>query len=88
MARSGRPILTGKLGPSSSIDKAALCEQLGVSRFPVAAAINRLAFERLVVVQPQDGSFVAKIVLKDVAPSKPTSRRKGRPGNRPACSPP
>ncbi|WP_353017814.1 GntR family transcriptional regulator [Mesorhizobium sp. M1405] len=52
IGRIRRAIRTGRLGPGPSIDKAALCEQLGVSRFPVAAAINRLAFERLVVVQP------------------------------------
>lgn len=59
-------ILSGQLPPGSSIDKAALCERLAMSRFPVTAAISRLAYERLVVVQPQHGSFVAKIALGDV----------------------
>jgi DNA-binding GntR family transcriptional regulator len=52
-------ILTGALTPGMAIDKFALCEKLGVSRFPVSAAIHRLAFERLVSVEPQHGSFVA-----------------------------
>ena len=54
-------ILSGELEPGQAIDKLALCERLGVSRFPVSAAISRLAFERLVRVEPQHGSFVAPI---------------------------
>ena len=59
-------ILTGAFEPGASIDKLALCGRLGVSRFPVSAAISRLAFEQLVVVEPQHGSFVARISLRDV----------------------
>ncbi|HMN71088.1 MAG TPA: GntR family transcriptional regulator [Rhodoblastus sp.] len=59
-------ILSGALAPGGAIDKLALCDRLGVSRFPVTAAINRLAFERLVVIEPQHGSFVAKIAANDV----------------------
>jgi GntR family transcriptional regulator, rspAB operon transcriptional repressor len=59
-------ILSGALEPGEPIDKLALCEQLGVSRFPVSAALSRLAFERLVVVEPQHGSFVARISAQDV----------------------
>ena len=59
-------ILSGELEPGQAIDKLALCERLGVSRFPVSAAISRLAFERLVRVEPQHGSFVAPISAGDV----------------------
>ncbi len=59
-------ILSGELEPGQFIDKLALCERLGVSRFPVSAAISRLAFERLVRVEPQHGSFVARISVEDV----------------------
>ena len=59
-------ILAGRLEPGESIDKTALCEKLGVSRFPVSAAVSRLAFESLVVVEPQHGSFVARISAADV----------------------
>lgn len=59
-------ILSGALEPGAPIDKLALCERLGVSRFPVSAAISRLAFERLVLVEPQHGSFVARISADDV----------------------
>lgn len=59
-------ILSSAIAPGSAIDKPALCEKLGVSRFPVSAAINRLAFEKLVVIEPQHGSFVSRISLIDV----------------------
>ena len=59
-------ILSGALEPGRPIDKAALCEKLGVSRFPVSAAVSRLAYDRLVDVAPQHGSFVARISLDDV----------------------
>jgi GntR family transcriptional regulator, rspAB operon transcriptional repressor len=58
-------ILSGALEPGSPIDKAALCEKLGVSRFPVSAAVSRLAYDRLVDVAPQHGSFVTRISLND-----------------------
>jgi DNA-binding GntR family transcriptional regulator len=61
-----RAILVGSLEPGAAIDKIALCQRLNVSRFPVSAAINRLAFERLVTIEPQHGSFVAKISIEDV----------------------
>ena len=59
-------ILSGDLEPGQAIDKLALCERLGVSRFPVSAAISRLAFERLVRIEPQHGSFVAPISAESV----------------------
>src|SRR5271154_4175215 len=59
-------ILSGALEPGGAIDKLALCERLGVSRFPVSSAISRLAYERLVTTEPQHGSFVAKISIDDV----------------------
>ncbi len=59
-------ILSGTLEPGRLIDKAGLCEKLGVSRFPVSAAVSRLAYDRLVDVAPQHGSFVARISLNDV----------------------
>ena len=59
-------ILSGAIEPGAAIDKVALCERLAVSRFPVTTAINRLAFERLVVIEPQHGSFVARISARDI----------------------
>ncbi len=59
-------ILSGELEPGQAIDKLSLCEKLGVSRFPVSAAISRLAFERLVRIEPQHGSFVTPISAESV----------------------
>jgi DNA-binding GntR family transcriptional regulator len=59
-------ILSGALEPGCPIDKAGLCEKLGVSRFPVSAAVSRLAYDRLVDVAPQHGSFVSRISINDV----------------------
>ena len=58
-------ILNGVMEPGLLIDKARLCDELNVSRFPVTTAINRLAYERLVVIEPQHGSFVSKISAQD-----------------------
>ncbi len=59
-------ILSGALEPGCLIDKAGLCEKLGVSRFPVSAAVSRLAYDRLVDIAPQHGSFVSRISINDV----------------------
>src|SRR5271154_6415384 len=59
-------ILSGALEPGSLIDKSGLCEKLRVSRFPVSAAVSRLAYDRLVDVAPQHGSFVSRISINDV----------------------
>src|ERR1700742_1699043 len=54
-----------ELPPGTAIDKAALCAQLGVSRFPVSEALGRLAAEGFVEVLPQRGTRVARIDLSD-----------------------
>ncbi len=53
------------LAPGTFIDKAALCERLGVSRFPVSEALGRLADEGFVEVLPQRGTRVTRINLVD-----------------------
>lgn len=53
--------------PGSRIDKPEICLRLGVSRQPLAEAIARLATERLVDVEPQKGTFVARISMAAVA---------------------
>ena len=60
-------IISLKLQPGVQIDKARLCERLGVSRQPVAEALSRLAEERLVSVEPQKGTYVTRIRMSDVA---------------------
>ena len=52
--------------PGAPLDKARLCERLGVSRFPVSEALARLKAEGLVDIQPQRGTTVSLIRLSDV----------------------
>jgi DNA-binding GntR family transcriptional regulator len=54
-----------ELPPGTTIDKAALCAQLGVSRFPVSEALGRLAAEGFVEILPQRGTRVALIDMGD-----------------------
>jgi GntR family transcriptional regulator, rspAB operon transcriptional repressor len=62
-------IIGFELAPGVDIDKLAICERLGVSRFPVSEALARLQSEGLVEILPQRGSRVARIRLSDVRQS-------------------
>jgi GntR family transcriptional regulator, rspAB operon transcriptional repressor len=59
-------IVTLHLPPGSTIDKTAVCQELGVSRFPVSEALGRLAAEGLVDIAPQRGSTVSLVRIADV----------------------
>jgi len=59
-------IVTLSLRPGEVIDKGAICERLGVSRFPVSEALARLQAEGLVDILPQRGSTVSLIRIADV----------------------
>ena len=59
-------IVSLALPPGSSIDKSEVCEQLGVSRFPVSEALARLQAEGLVDIAPQRGSTVSLVRIADV----------------------
>lgn len=59
-------IVSLELPPGTQLDKAALCERLGVSRFPVSEALSRLQSEGLVEIRPQSGTIVSLIRLADV----------------------
>lgn len=61
-----RAIVSGALAPETPIDKNEWCAIFEVSKLSITTAINRLAFEGLVVVEPQRGSYVARIHLDDV----------------------
>ena len=54
-----------ELQPGAFIDKKALCESLGISRFPVSEALGRLADEGFVEILPQHGTRVTRIDLAD-----------------------
>src|ERR1041384_6327568 len=58
---------TLQLQPGEVIDKGAICDRLGVSRFPVSEALARLQAEGLVDIQPQRGSTVSLVRVPDVA---------------------
>lgn len=59
-------IVTLALPPGTTLDKSAICTQLGVSRFPVSEALARLAEEGLVDIAPQRGSTVSLVKIADV----------------------
>ncbi|MGV8834146.1 MAG: GntR family transcriptional regulator [Devosia sp.] len=59
-------IVSLALPPGSVIDKTQVCEQLGVSRFPVSEALARLQTEGLVDIAPQRGSTVSLVRIADV----------------------
>jgi len=59
-------IVTLAMPPGSAIDKSMVCEQLGVSRFPVSEALARLQIEGLVDIAPQRGSTVSLVRIADV----------------------
>lgn len=55
-----------ELQPGAALDKTALTRRFGVSRFPIAEALNRLKAEGLVDIVPQSGTRVSLIRLSDV----------------------
>jgi DNA-binding GntR family transcriptional regulator len=59
-------ILTLALAPGEMLRKPEICAELGVSRSPVSEALLRLQGEGLVDIQPQSGSFVARLSMDDV----------------------
>ena len=61
-----RPSLRSTCNPGEVLDKGAICERLGVSRFPVSEALARLQAEGLVDILPQRGSTVSLVRIADV----------------------
>ena len=61
-----RAIVTLELRPGEVLDKGAICERLGASRFPVSEALARLQGEGLVDILPQRGSTVSLVRVADV----------------------
>jgi DNA-binding GntR family transcriptional regulator len=59
-------ILNLEIEPGAMLEKQAICDQLGVSRSPVSAAMARLAAEGLVEVLPQRGTRATRIALADI----------------------
>ncbi|WP_168201414.1 GntR family transcriptional regulator [Qingshengfaniella alkalisoli] len=60
-------ILSGDLPPGAAISKGELAEKLNASRQPISGAVDRLAFEGLVEIVPQHGSFVSQLDATAIA---------------------
>ncbi|MEP3298158.1 GntR family transcriptional regulator [Tateyamaria sp.] len=59
-------ILNMSLEPGFVLRKGALCEQLGVSRSPVAEALGKLSSEGLVDIVPQSATRVSRLSLSTI----------------------
>lgn len=59
-------ILTKQFSPGQRLDVDAIAQQLGVSLTPVRSAIELLASDGLVDVQPRSGTFVTTLSARDV----------------------
>ena len=56
-----KEILNLTLSPGQKLREEALAERFAVSRTPVRAALSRLSTERLIRVEPRNGTFVSEI---------------------------
>jgi DNA-binding GntR family transcriptional regulator len=54
-------ILTGYCTPGQHINQDEFAEKMGVSRVPIRSALDKLAVEGLVVIQPRKGAMVTPI---------------------------
>lgn len=59
-------IITTALKPGAVIEEAELMAELGLGRTPIREALKLLEAERLVVVSPRRGMFVADVSLTDL----------------------
>lgn len=59
-------IISMRLTPGTNLQEKDICAQLGISRTPLREAFLQLAKEGLIHVVPSDGTFVSKIVPREV----------------------
>jgi len=59
-------IVSGKIRPGDPIDKVFLAKKFGTSRNPIGSAVDRLAYDGLIDVRPQHGSFVSRLNAKKI----------------------
>lgn len=59
-------IITTRMKPGAIIEEAVLVNDLGLGRTPVREALKRLEAERLVVVLPRRGMYVAEVTLAEL----------------------
>ena len=60
-------IITTQMRPGSVIQEAGLMSELGLGRTPIREALKRLEAERLVVISPRRGIFVADVSISDLS---------------------
>src|ERR1700735_300912 len=60
-------ILEGQTDPDLRLTEAVLSEQLGISRSPVREALNSLATEGLITIEPRRGAFLRRFSVKEVS---------------------
>jgi DNA-binding GntR family transcriptional regulator len=59
-------IVTARLPPGTVLREDALMRELGVGRTPLREAVQRLALENLVAVQPRSGTYVTGLAAADI----------------------
>jgi len=59
-------ILEGELQTGSFLSERALASQLGMSKTPIKAALERLEQERFITISPQQGVFVREISFDEI----------------------
>jgi DNA-binding GntR family transcriptional regulator len=59
-------ILEGQTDPDLRLTEAVLSEQLGISRSPVREALNSLATEGLITIEPRRGAFLRRFSVKEM----------------------
>ncbi|WP_394890493.1 GntR family transcriptional regulator [Mesorhizobium sp. AaZ16] len=59
-------IISMRLPPGEAIVEKDICQQLGISRTPLREAVLQLVTENLVVVKPGGGTFVNRIIIRQV----------------------
>lgn len=59
-------IVSCELAPDTKIPEKELCERFGVSRTPLREALKVLAYEGLVVLQPNRGAAVSPLTIDDL----------------------
>ena len=56
-------IVSNELRPQAYLNEQAICRDLGVSKTPVREALQQLEHNRLVIIVPSKGCFVANITI-------------------------
>jgi len=60
-------ILEGHLDQDSRLTESLLSDQLGISRSPIREALNSLATEGLITIEPRRGAFLRRFSVKEVS---------------------